>query len=384
MRQRETLRYDQTLFCDREVFEFTCMPGELHHRDAQVRELALLARPALRSGSPRSAILRGPPGTGKTTTVRRLFAEIEETTQQIAPVYINCKQHRTPFAVFACIFEAVVGYAPPATGKHLDEVVRLAAKRLGEREAALLVCLDDANYLHEARQLNDLLYRILRLYEAWDVRKPGVFAISSDLRLNLYTGVDERVRSVFHPTEVYFSPYAKSEIQEILGDRIRQGLYPNVVPKTNVNLIADLTAREQDIRVGIDLVRAAAENAEGAGRRTVTRKDVMDASRSIITPTLQKRAADLNEGERVLLYRIAEMAQKTDADMTSGAVFEATQEYTSTGATTYRTRLKRLEEAGLVDLPLRTDRGRTREILLRFAPDQVLAACERIGKTSAA
>ena len=308
MRQRETLRYDQTLFRDREVFEFTYMPDELHHRDAQIRELALLARPALRSGSPRSAILRGPPGTGKTTTARRLFAEIEETTQQIAPVYINCKQHRTPFAVFACIFEAVVGYAPPATGKHLDEVVRLAAKRLGEREAALLVCLDDANYLHEARQLNDLLYRILRLYEAWDVRKPGVFAISSDLRLNLYTGVDERVRSVFHPTEVFFSPYAKSEIQEILGDRIRQGLYPNVVPKVSTNLIADLTAKEQDIRVGIDLVRAAAENAEGAGRRTVTRKDVMDASRSIITPTLQKRAADLNEGERVLLYRIAEMA----------------------------------------------------------------------------
>ena len=384
MRQRETLRYDQTVFRDREVFEFTYMPDELHHRDAQIRELALLARPALRSGSPRSAILRGPPGTGKTTTVRRLFAEIEETTQQIAPVYINCKQHRTPFAVFACIFEAVVGYPPPATGKHLDEVVRVAAKRLGEREAALLVCLDDANYLHEARQLNDLLYRILRLYEAWDVRKPGVFAISSDLRLNLYTGVDERVRSVFHPTEVYFSPYAKSEIQEILGDRIRQGLYPNVVPKASANLIADLTAKEQDIRVGIDLVRAAAENAEGAGRRTVTRKDVMDASRSIITPTLQKRAADLNEGERALLYRIAEMAQKTDVTMTSGAVFEATQEYIPNGATTYRTRLKRLEEAGLVDLPLRTDRGRTREILLRFAPDQVLAACERIGKTSAA
>ncbi len=94
MRQRDTLRYDQTLFRDREVFEFTYMPDELHHRDAQIREL---------------------------------FAEIEETTQQIAPVYINCQQHRTPFAVFACIFEAVVGYTPPATGKHLDEVVGLAA-----------------------------------------------------------------------------------------------------------------------------------------------------------------------------------------------------------------------------------------------------------------
>jgi len=383
MRQREILRYDQTLFRDREVFEFTYMPDVLHHRDAQIRELALLARPALRGGSPRSAVLRGPPGTGKTTTVRRLFAEIEETTQQIAPVYINCKQHRTPFAVFACIFEAVVGYTPPSTGKHIDEVVRLAAKRLSERDAALLVCLDDANYLYEARQLNDLLYRILRLYEGWDVRKPGVFAISSDLRLNLSTGVDERVRSVFHPTEVNFPPYAKPEILEILGDRIRQGLYPNVMPKANVTLIADLTAREQDIRIGIDLVRVAAENAENAGRRTATRKDVMDASRSIITPTLQKRAADLSEGERTLLYRIAELAQETGADMTSGAIYEATQEYIPTGETTYRTRLRRLEEAGLIDLALRTDRGRTREVLLRFAPEQVLAACGRTGKTGA-
>ena len=377
------LRHDQTLFRDHEVFEFTYMPDDLHHRDAQIRELALLARPALRGGSPRNAVLRGPPGTGKTTTVRRLFAEIEETTQQIVPVYINCQQHRTPFAVFACIFEAVVGYAPPSTGKHLDEVVRLAAKRIGEREAALLVCLDEANYLHEARQLNDLLYRILRLYEAWNVRKPGVFAVVSDLRLNLSAEVDERVRSVFHPTEVNFPPYAKPEILEILGDRIRQGLYPNVMPKANATLIADLTAKEQDIRVGIDLVRMAAENAEGAGRRTVTRKDVMDASRSIITPTLQKRAADLNEGERALLYRIAERARNPGADMTSGAVFEATQEYTTAGATTYRIRLKRLEETGLVDLPLRTDRGRTREVLLRFTPEQVLAACEEAGKTGA-
>ncbi|MCE5337957.1 MAG: hypothetical protein LLF90_04635 [Methanomicrobiaceae archaeon] len=56
MRQRETLRYDQTLFRDREVFEFTYMPDELHHRDAQIRELALLARPALRSGSPRNVV----------------------------------------------------------------------------------------------------------------------------------------------------------------------------------------------------------------------------------------------------------------------------------------------------------------------------------------
>ncbi|WP_342770760.1 MULTISPECIES: hypothetical protein [unclassified Methanoculleus] len=41
MTRSSLLRYDETLFRDREVFEFTYRPpGHLRHRDAQVRELA--------------------------------------------------------------------------------------------------------------------------------------------------------------------------------------------------------------------------------------------------------------------------------------------------------------------------------------------------------
>jgi cell division control protein 6 len=381
MRQKNTLRYDQTLFRDREVFEFAYVPGELYHRDGQSRELALLARPAVRGGSPESAILRGPPGTGKTATVLRLFAEIEETTQKIVPVYVPCQYDRTPSAVFGCIFKKVVGYAPPPTGKHLDDVVGSIVKRLRERDAALLVCLDDADFLHEARQLNDILYRLLRLYEKWDVRKSGVFAVSSDLRLNLYAEVDVRVRSVFHPAEVFFPPYTKAEMREILEDRVRQGLYPNVMPQKSLDLITAIAAKERDIRIGIDLIRIAARHAEEDGRRTVTGKDVTAASRSIIAPVLQTRAANLSEGERALLSRIAEAARDADADMTTGAVFEAVQEYVPIGKTTYHTRLKRLEDMGLVNLLPRTDRGQTREILLRYDADEVLAVCGRVANT---
>ncbi|WOX56638.1 hypothetical protein [uncultured Methanoculleus sp.] len=63
------LRSDETLFRDPEIFEFTFLPEQLHYRDAQVRELAFFLRPALRGGSAGNAVLRGPPGTGKTTTV---------------------------------------------------------------------------------------------------------------------------------------------------------------------------------------------------------------------------------------------------------------------------------------------------------------------------
>ncbi|WP_054848605.1 hypothetical protein [Methanoculleus chikugoensis] len=60
------LRSDQTLFRDPDVFEFTYLPPDhLHHRDAQVRELAFLLRPASGAGAsspPSSAARRGGPG----------------------------------------------------------------------------------------------------------------------------------------------------------------------------------------------------------------------------------------------------------------------------------------------------------------------------------
>ena len=349
------LRHDQTLFRDPDVFEFTFVPDHLHHRDAQVQELAFLIRPARRGGSALSAVLRGPPGTGKTTTVRRLFREVTETTRQIIPAYVNCRHDRTPLAVYRSIFEQVHGYAPPPVGRHLDEIRRGIAARLRDHDAALIVCLDDANELIPAGTYNTLLYQILRLYERWDVRKPGVFAVTSDLALNLYAEADESVRSVFHPTEVNFTPYTKVEVRDILADRVRQGLYPRVVSKVLLDRIATIAAGEQDVRIGIDLVRLA-------------------VLRAVAAPVLATRAAGLSDDERILLRRIAERSRE-GADMTAGAVFEAARNYLPVGKTTYHEHLNGLAKAGIVDLVPGAGRGREREVRLRYDPGDVAAAC---------
>ncbi|MBT0732484.1 AAA family ATPase [Methanoculleus bourgensis] len=365
------LRSDETLFRDPEVFEFTFLPEQIHYRDAQVRELAFLLRPALRCGSAGSAILRGQPGTGKTTTVRRIFAEVTETTKKVIPVYVNCRHDRTALAVFGCIFEQAFGYAPPS--RHLDGIKRGIAARLRDEDAALVVCLDDANELIPAGTYNTLLYQILRLYERWDVRKPGVFAVASDLGLNLYAEADESVRSVFHPTEVNFPPYGKAEVGGILADRVRQGLYPGVVSKSLLDRIAGIAAGEQDIRVGIDLVRLAVLRAEKDGRRRVAPADVTAAAQAVRSPALRARVAGLSEGERALLYRIAELSV-AGADMIGGAVFEEVQDYLPVGKTAYHEHLNGLAKAGIVDLV--PGAGRGREVRLRYNPAEVLTVCK--------
>lgn len=369
------LRHDQTLFRDPDVFEPTYLPEHLHHRDAQVQEIAFLLQPALRGGSALSAVLRGLPGTGKTTTVRRVFAAITEETRRVAPVYVNCRHDHSALAVYRSIFRQVCGY--PA-GRHLDEIKQGIAARLRDRDAALVVCLDDADELIVAGIYNTILYQILRLYEKWDVRKAGVFAVTSDLARNLYAEADASVRSVFHPVEVNFPPYTRAEIREILADRVRQGLYPRVLPPPLLDRIAVIAAGEQDVRVGIDLVRAAVLRAEKDGRRRVTHADVTAAARTVMAPGLNSRIAALSAGERTLLSWIAERSSE-GGDMASGAVFEAAQGYLAVGKTTYHEHLKRLAEAGFLDLVPRTGRGR--EVRLRYDATEVAAACRSPDRT---
>ena len=367
------LRSDQTLFRDPDVFELTFVPDHLHHRDAQVRELAFLISPALRGGSALSAILRGPPGTGKTTTVRRIFREVTEETQRVIPVYVNCRQDHTPLAVYGSIFKQVCGYPAPLAGRYLDDVKEGIAARLQDRDAALVVCLDDADELLPAGTYNTLLYQLLRLYEKWDVRKAGVFAVTSNLGLNLAAEADPSVWSVFHPTEINFLPYTKTEVREILTDRVRQGLYPRVISKVLLDRIAGIAAGEQDIRIGIALVRAAVLRAEKDGRRRVDSDDVTAAARAITAPALQNRAGRLSAGERALACWIARRSHD-GADMASGTVFEAAQEYLPVGKTTYHEHLNALTRAGIVDLVPRT--GREREVRLRYDAGDVVAVCK--------
>ena len=366
------LRSDQTLFRDPDVFEFTYLPDHLHHRDAQVKELAFLLSPALRGGSALSAVLRGPPGTGKTTTVRRIFREVAEETRKVIPVYVNCRHNHTALAVYRSIFAQVCGCPAPSAGRYLDDVKEGIAARLRDRDAALVVCLDDADELVAAGTYNTLLYQLLRLYEKWDVRKAGVFAVCSDLSLNLYAEADASVWSVFHPTEVTFLPYSRTEIREILTDRVRQALYPRVLSAPLIDRIAQIAAGEQDLRVGIDLVRQAALRAEKDGRRRVTHADVTAAARAITAPSLWNRAGELSEAERALLSRIAERSRE-GREMTSGAVFEAAREYLPVGKTSYHEHLNHLAELGIVDLVPRMGKGR--EVRLRYDAGDVAAAC---------
>ena len=94
------LNMEETLFCDREVFENDFVPEIFRFRNAQARNIVSAIRPGANGSRPLTLLIHGHPGTGKTTVVRRIFSEIRATDQHFIPVYLNCHAERKKFDIF--------------------------------------------------------------------------------------------------------------------------------------------------------------------------------------------------------------------------------------------------------------------------------------------
>lgn len=369
--KKNILMWDETLYRDPEVFEIDYVPDQFNHRETQMRELAFQIQPGLRGGRPLNSICRGLPGTGKTTSVRKLFAEIEESTRKLIPVYINCQIDNTKFAIFSQIYRKLSGHLPPASGTSFKQVFDAIARLLQKEETVLLVCLDDANYLLYENEMNRVLYSLLRSHEAYPGTRIGVIVIISDMDVDLSRAVDARVSSVFRPSEIYFPPYSSEEVRHIMQERVMQGLYPGCLSEEMFDLVVEQTQKSGDLRVGIDLVKRAALNAERRASRTIEREDICRAYDISKYLHLASSVKSLNEEEKSVLRSLAVQSMK-DAEMNAGEVYKAVKETVQIGYTRFYEIVKKLDAMRLINLQYRDGRGRTRVISLRYDPSRII------------
>jgi archaeal cell division control protein 6 len=369
--KKSLLMWDESLFREPEVFELDYVPDQFQHREDQMKELAFQVRPGLKGARPLNTVCRGLPGTGKTTSVRKLFSEIEETTKKLVPVYVNCQIDNTKFAIFSQIYRKLAGHLPPASGTSFKQVFDAIARIMLKEDMVLLVCLDDANYLLYENEMNRVLYTLLRSHEAYPGTRIGVILIISDMTVDLVQAVDARVASVFRPTEVYFPPYGEEEVAGILRDRVNQGLFPNALPEPMFRLVVEQTMKSGDLRVGIDLLKRAALSAEKAARRTIERDDICRAYEVSRYLHLAFTVKTLKDEEKALLRKVAELAGG-EKEMNAGEVYKALKEKESLGYTRFYEMVKKLDAMRLVNLSYRDGRGRTRLISLRYDPGRVL------------
>jgi cell division control protein 6 len=362
------LAWDETVFRNEHVFEIDYVPETFKHRDSQMQTLKYAMRPATRGSRPLNAKVEGPPGTGKTTGVRKLFDELA-AQPGVRTVMINCQVNATRYSVFSQLFRGMFDYEPPSSGVSFKKLFGQITEKLVEEEEVLVVALDEVNYLFYESEASDTLYSLLRAHEDQGGARIGVVVISSDPDLEVIGELDGRVQSVFRPEDVYFPVYGQEEIADILDERVRKGFQEGVMSPTVLDRVAELTAETGDLRVGIDLLHRAGLNAEMRGSKTVSRDDVEDAYDTSKYVHLNRSLRGLSDSETELVRVIADH----DGEQ-AGAVYESFHDRTDLGYTRYSEIINKLDNLGVIAAEYADveGRGRSRSLSLAYDREAVL------------
>jgi cell division control protein 6 len=358
---KDILAYDETLFRDERVFDQDYIPKDFNYRDSQLEAIAVCMRPAIRGGRPINARILGPPATGKTTAIKLAFQEMEETTDKVACVHINCQIHSSKFAVFSQIHKKVVGHLPPETGIPFPRVYDAIFKKLIKEDKSLIVALDDMNYLFYDRQANEIIYDILRAHEIFPGVKTAIFGVLSEVEFPFK--LDVKVSSMYRPQEIFFQPYKFEEILSILIDRATMGFYPGVISDDIIEEVAKYAYSAGDLRRGIEILRVSALIAEAEASRKIKREYVEKAFEKSKDFHIKMLLNSISPEERELLKVIASSSEND-----SGSIYEIFKGKTGISYTKYYRMINKLEAIRLLDTKFadKDKKGRTRKIFLRF------------------
>ncbi|MBU7043954.1 MAG: ORC1-type DNA replication protein [Theionarchaea archaeon] len=364
---KDILLYDETLIRNDRIFDPQYTPERFNFRDSQLQQLSYHLKPCMRGGTPVNTLILGPCGTGKTTSVKLVMEEAEHSSDKIIPVYINCQFSATPFQTFSQIYRKVIGHSPPETGVPLTRVQKEIMKRLQREEKCLVVVLDDMDHLFYDKYANDILYDILRAHEKYDGVRTGIFGIVSENEFRFVLAT--KVHTIFNPSEIFFEPYTRSQIYDILTDRVRAGLVDGVLSDELLGMIADTTVASGDLRVGIELVYRSALEAEADGSRTIKKNHIDRAySAGAKVIHLKRILHGLEPAEKALLKILAE----TKGEMPSKELYDQFSDRTGHKLKKYNALIGKLEALRLIDAPYVKKVGRTRRIVLRYEESDII------------
>ncbi len=358
---KDMLMWDETLFKNGAVLELDHLPEKFEHRDTQMQSLAYCLRPAMNGMRAVNCLISGPPGTGKTTAVLKMFERMKEHTNKVLFVKVNCQMDSTRFAVISRIYRALFNVSPPASGVAYRKLFEKVVLYLIENERALVVCLDDINYLFHEGHADEVMYSMLRAHEQYPGARIGVMGVVSDTG-KLYQ-FDPKVSSVFLPEEVDFPLYTYDELKSIIDERIKLAFYLDVVPPEVRDAVVDHVDITGDLRVGIDLLKRAGLNAEKRASRSISVEDVEKAYETSRLLHLRRSMESLTEDEVSLLLMVAE----NDLSQ-AGDIYKSFHERTGLGYTRFYEIVNKLTQDRYLeaDFSGKGRRGRTRMIRSRY------------------
>jgi len=163
---KDMLKADETLFRDEIALDYDFLPQLLPYRENEQFYLASCIKPLLQKRNGKNLLIHGPPGIGKTAATRFVLRDLENETDEVVPIYINCWKKNTTFKILMEVCN-IINYRF-TQNKRTDELMEEIKKILNKKSVVFV--LDEIDKLEDL----DFLYTILE-----EIYRKSIFLIIS-------------------------------------------------------------------------------------------------------------------------------------------------------------------------------------------------------------
>jgi cell division control protein 6 len=247
-------------------------------------------------------------GTGKTVLAQNFGLSITKMAEQrninLRYIHVNCRECRGNF--YTVLQRVITNFIPnfPKRGYSTDELFQALLESLEEKRIHLILTLDELETLIQ-KEGSDPLYKLTRLQES-RTKNPHRLSLICILREpKILEILDSSTRSTLQNNIIYLEPYKKTQLENILKERVKIAFKPETVPHEVIRQIAKLGELEGgNARYSIEVLWRAGKYADLLELPQVTPECVRKAAVSIY-PSIDKREiANLSLHEKLLLLGI--------------------------------------------------------------------------------
>ncbi len=205
----------------------------------------------------------GRSGTGKSTLVQYVCKNISE----IYLCFVNLRKAKTVFGA-ANLMLAELGKPNLKSAQGMNHAIKTLEESIVEAmdnsgKKLFVLALDEFDVLFYDKRGNpsDFVYKLVEMQSELGQKGYMMCVITISNNVIVDYSLDDRVRSRIGTSEVFFEPYSKKNILEILHQRAKDA-FGKKIDESVLEYCAELSHSEHgDARRAVDLLRVAAEIA---------------------------------------------------------------------------------------------------------------------------
>lgn len=322
------LQHNETIFKEQLVLDYDYLPHIIKFRENQQQQIANIIKPLFSSKMSSNILITGSPGIGKTVCCRHILREMENFSNRIYGIYVNCWKQDTPFKVLVEICHQLdyKWIANKKTNELMSEISKIINKK------AAVIILDEIDKIKEEQ----IIYQLLE-----DLFKKCLILVTN--KQEFLATLDPRTRSRLIPEIIEFKPYSFQETYDILNERKKFAFFDNVLDNNLFEQIAQKSFYEKDIRIGLFLLKESGNATELRSSKKISQEDI-DKTISKIS-TFQQTKLILDDEEKELLNLI-----KQKPGINSSEIYPIYNEKFNKTDRTFRRKISTLKEFDLIDV----------------------------------